>query len=193
MVDRSAIGRRSKRKGSNNERTVTKLLETWWGSGQWSRSPQSGAFGTRAGAEFKANGDIITTAKDWLFCVECKQAENWSLDQLLTAPKSAIYQFWQQTVEETPKNLVPMLIIGKNHVDRLVILDESYFSQLIQPWEDIPHFILRQGLVSIITLVIFPLKEMLKMPPAAFGRTKKDDECGVINMLNMNKLQVNEV
>ena len=115
---RVKAGKKSKRKGNSNERAVAKLLATWWGAGEFMRTPSSGGWGRskQVRDDFNAAGDIVTTATDFPFCVEVKSEERWELEQLLTSPETCpIARWWKQAVEETPVGKSPLLLFTRKH------------------------------------------------------------------------------
>ena len=82
----------SREKGARGERALVKKFEAWWGA-EFFRTPGSGAFATRGfdSEELSLAGDIITLDESFPFCVECKNAEGWHLEQLLTTKKCVSY------------------------------------------------------------------------------------------------------
>lgn len=170
---RVRAGKRSKTKGNANEREIAKLFKEWWGHGEWARTPSSGGWATKQVREgFRTCGDILTTAEDFPFCVEAKHQKRWDLVQLLTAPKSLLYKFWAQAVEETPSGLLPLLVVHKNNRERLVITRESVFCDTV-----IQHVHLRLCRSQTEeTLVILKLSDLFLMHPALFARSCTDDE-----------------
>lgn len=179
---RVKAGKKSKNKGSNNERAIAKLFEAYWGHGTWARTPGSGGWSTSNNREaFRTCGDIITTATDFPFCIELKKQEGWTLDQLLHNEKCIIYQWWEQTITATPAGLVPLLIVARNHHLPVAIFHTVHVKQLIDkvgefnkakepilPWEIGPHFKFNQLLDSDWTIV--PLISFFRCNPDYFGR-----------------------
>lgn len=168
---RVRAGKKSRTKGGTNEREIAKLFKAWWGSGEWARTPSSGGWATKSVREgFRTCGDVLTTALDFPFCIEAKKQEGWCLDQLLTADKSALYKFWDQTVEETPDSLIPMLVVNRNHVERLVIVERSVFGSMSLHF---PHLRLH-GTRLGECLVIFRLSDLFEHDPSVFSRNYND-------------------
>ena len=138
---RVAAGKKSRRKGSANENQLAKLFKGWWGEGKWARTPSSGGWATPAHREsFRTCGDIITTDTVFPYCIEAKKEEGWDLDQLLTAPRSRLYRWWDQVTGETPEGMTPMLVAGRNRRERLVVTP----CLLIEEWASmypalVPH------------------------------------------------------
>jgi len=177
---RVAAGKKSKRKGGSNERKLAKEFKEWWGYGEWVKTPVSGGWSSPAvREEFRTCGDIMTTALDFPFCVEAKHQEKWELMQLFTAPKSAIFQFWEQTVDETPEGTMPLLVIRRNHREPLVL---GWASQLGPYAAGAPHFVacdtfpVPENFEDIGTdVVILSLKDFFRINPEHFGRTLPDE------------------
>ncbi|MCH7846220.1 MAG: DUF91 domain-containing protein [Acidobacteria bacterium] len=68
----------SRNKGNKGEREVVKMLQPWWQKIERScafvRTPVSGGWGGPSlRSEFRASGDLMTTAKLWPFAVEVKR------------------------------------------------------------------------------------------------------------------------
>jgi len=172
LTDHSAIGRRSKRKGSSNERQIAKILQEYWGHGSWARTPASGgwAYGKHKEA-FNTAGDIITTAPDWPWCCELKKHEGWTLDQLLHNEKPEFFNWWKQCVDATPDGQIPLLIAGRNRIPPIVAFDPLHYFKVFDnlPWLPKQHFDVKLDNNSFI---IMGLQEFLTINPVEFGRDK---------------------
>lgn len=170
---RVAAGRKSKRKGNNNERTLAKKLQKWWGHGEWARTPSSGGWATKAVREaFKTCGDITTTAQDFPFCVEAKKQERWCIDQLLTGTAPIIWTWWKQTVEETPPGLIPLLVAGRNHMPDICMIRSKalYDAGFDKAWDVLslkPYMIL---ILAGEEYALFPLESLLSVDPRLLGK-----------------------
>lgn len=124
----------SRDKGARGERDVLKRFEEWWNPNneenkKFFRTPGSGGLHTM-GFRFQGidiSGDITTPDSQFPFTVEVKNCEGWHLEQLLTAPKSDIYKWWAQAVEETPEGRIPLLIFKKNRHPQLFAMRRSDF------------------------------------------------------------------
>lgn len=153
----------SRRKGQTAERKLVKLFEKWWGS-PFFRTPGSGAFATRGFMNMDLQnmaGDIVTTDPQFPFCVESKKVEGWTLEQMLTSDKTLMHEWWAQTVAETPKGKIPLLVFTKNHAATFVMM-HMYHPSLLPPG-------IRCFYVN--TEVIFCLDDLFK--------TQKSDWIGV--------------
>lgn len=176
---RQAAGRKSRRKGAGFELKIAKEFEAWWGKGHFRRCPSSGGWSTPAARDgFNTNGDIITTNRDFPWCIENKNCEGWTLDQLLLNDGCIIHTWWEQTVDETPDDLKPMLIFKKNHQKPMVMVfadvQESFGAMLVDK--------LPQGFRKFFTLdrnkravVIFALEDLFKIRPEMVGRTDENE------------------
>lgn len=106
----------SRAKGGNAEREIAKLLGEWW-KAEFARTPMSGGFATKSFRnDWSAEGDISTPDKTFPFSVEVKRREGWTLDHILTAEKSPIWEWWQQAVDQSSDTgRQPLLIFRRNH------------------------------------------------------------------------------
>lgn len=125
------IGKKSKSKGSRGERITRDKFTEWWGS-KFTSSPQSGAFATRTQFSSMA-GDLVTDDESFPFCVENKNQEDWTLEELFTAPSSRLFEFWKQTVGQTPEGKIPMLVFTKNYRPLFFMLPLVTFASVIAP------------------------------------------------------------
>jgi hypothetical protein len=184
---RVAAGKKSKRKGNNNEIQLAKQLRDYWGKGEWARTPSSGGWATATTREaFRTCGDIITTATDWPFCVEAKKQEGWTLDQLIHNRSPIVLEWWAQTLSETPPGMTPLLIAGRNHVGRVVIFSVTLLKKLTSrfadpndplfdsPWGCWPWYLWDPGVFDLagIPLGMISLDNFLKIDPKIFGRVE---------------------
>lgn len=173
--NRVRAGKHSRTKGASNERALAKQFKEWWGEGEWARTPSSGGWATPQHREgFRAVGDIMTTDRSFPFCIEAKKQEKWHLEQLLTNDKCIIWEWWQQAVDETPGFMRPLLVIGRNHVKPIAILENkhtSYGMELL--WTDkartFPHFLMPDR-YGAKTLIMLSLKNFFEINPDYFGR-----------------------
>lgn len=177
---RVAAGRKSRTKGANAERQLAKLFATWWGKGEWARTPLSGGWATKEHREgFAVHGDIITTAKDFKFSIENKKQEGWTLDQLLHNEKCIILDWWKQACDETPKELVPLLVISRNHIPPSVVFSANWVTNRIWkftiandpclPHEHLKHMEYDTGEFGD-NLTIMTLEDFFKINPKYMGR-----------------------
>jgi hypothetical protein len=115
----------SRDKGARGERKALKLLEKWWGS-DFAKTPSSGGFKTKKfRQEWNSEGDIVTPDKTFPFAVEVKWWEGWSLDQILTAPKTSIWSWWEQAKRETSEGRFTLLVFKKNRQDFFMMTKEE--------------------------------------------------------------------
>lgn len=137
---------RSRGKGKTGEREVAKMLEAWWCTMvepcKFKSTPQSGGFGGAAAADvrgdFKIAGDLMTTAKKWLFCVEVKRREQGVLKRLYEMKPSPVWGWWRQCVKAAKEEgRVPLLFFRRNREEWIVMLPRLQFGGLVprlDPW-----------------------------------------------------------
>lgn len=182
---RVAAGKKSRSKGSNNERAVAKEFEAWWQHGQWARTPLSGGWASKDAREgFRTCGDIITTAADFPFCIELKKQEGWFLDQLIHNDKCVVLEWWKQAVDESPKGLIPLLVMARNHVPQAVVFQLEMLEALCVKvkwsgsdgwlWSNHPLLVLEFPRDRHGMLVVMSLENFFKISPEAFGRRLPD-------------------
>jgi len=114
----------SRQKGSRGEREVAHIIQEWWRklerTAEFIRTPLSGGWqpNKKAAAHFKANGDLMTTAAFFPFCVEVKWREQWSVDNFLDGKPTAPWAWWVQTCTAAAKQDgdVPMMWMRKNRI-----------------------------------------------------------------------------
>lgn len=183
---RVRAGKKSKTKGNSNERKIALQFKEYWQHGEWARTPASGGWATAAHREaFRTCGDVITTATDFPFCLELKKQEAWRLEQILsTDSKCKIFEWWDQTVGETPKGFVPLLIVSRNFVDPIVIFNGEWFVKEFKQymkegdpcyeWQLHPHIYFDHGMLHAVdkpeSLFLLTLDNFFKIHPKYFGR-----------------------
>ena len=107
-------------KGKVAEREVAKMLQEWWRQVepdcQFVRTPCSGGWSTpQVRTDFRASGDIMTTATAWPFTVEVKRREAWSPRNLIEGRRSPVWGWWKQSQREAIElNCEPMLWLRRN-------------------------------------------------------------------------------
>ena len=154
---RVAAGKKSRRKGAGFELQAAKDFQAWWGKGSFARSPSSGGWGQKpVRDDFRACGDVITTAEDFPWVIECKNQEGWTLDQLLLNEKCIIWSWWKQVTEETSDGLIPMLVFKKNRQPPMVMVPEGSY-----PFSDKYFTVITEKEV----LNIFALSDLFKANP----------------------------
>jgi len=164
----SRAGASSRRKGHGFERLVAKKLQKWWNQDgkykyEFKRTPQSGGSSLKQG--WGLAGDIATTATNWPYHVECKNAPGSfkGLHQFFSAEKFVFWDWLVQCRKDCPE--------GK----RIVVI----FNRFDQPtWCACPHegFIgpvldkMNVGYFKLVhrahgTLYIWTLDDMLLSTP----------------------------
>lgn len=123
-------------KGSAFERDISKYLSKWLTGEerpyQFWRSPASGMLGTVYRENEDLKGDIIPIDKEvktwWPVVIECKNGyPKTSFHQHFQDVKFGIKDFWLQTVNEIPKDKLPMLIYRKK--GRKIIIGIDKYTQ----------------------------------------------------------------
>ncbi len=107
----------SRSKGKRGERDIAKMLEAWWGS-KFTSTPMSGGFATKGFRDdWNASGDVVTPDLTFPFCVEVKWREGWDLLQVLKSTETSIpiWEWWDQTLRETPEGKIPFLVFKRNN------------------------------------------------------------------------------
>ena len=110
----SRVGASARRKGANFERLIAKKLKKWWpGDHDFKRTPQSGGSALKEGWDLA--GDIATTAKDFQWHIECKNApgsfQGWH--QFFTSSKFKFWEWLQQAIKDRPDDKYILLIINR--------------------------------------------------------------------------------
>jgi len=110
----------SRAKGKRGEREVAALLRAWWSQyepdAQFASTPGSGGWSTaKMREEFRATGDICTTAQRFPFAIEVKYRQGWSLRNFEHGFASPVWGWWAQAVREAKEaKAEPMLWVRKN-------------------------------------------------------------------------------
>ena len=121
-------GINSRDKGRRGETQALEQLKDWWGS-EFARTPSSGGFKTKKfRQDWNAEGDIVTPDQTFPFAVEVKWQEEWTLDQLLTAPKTKVWDWWEQAKRETADDRLTLLVFKKNRQPWFVMMRETYLN-----------------------------------------------------------------
>lgn len=124
----------SRAKGSKAERVVAALCEEWWQQLEpgckFRRTPGSGGWGGKPDADvrahFRVGGDLMTTAKQWPFCVEVKFREGWSFENFLFGDASPVWGWWEQ-VEVAARNegTAPLLFFRNRALPWLLMTQDD--------------------------------------------------------------------
>lgn len=128
-------GLNSKKKGASYERTIAKLLSTWWGA-EFHKTPASGAL--RWGVDNRVVGDIVapTDAEKFPFVVECKKREQWNFLQIIKGTGEFI-SYWEQVNEDVlrleDKDMQPLVVMAKNHQPNLYVIRKEVHDKLGLP------------------------------------------------------------
>lgn len=155
MVDRSKVGKKSKRKGKKYESRVSSLLTNFTGV-KFRRVPCSGGFnktGGRVILEHIFSGDVICEDRQFRYSIEAKYRKDISLTALLKNPKTAaLAKYWKQCVDDANSNkLKPMMFFKPNTNSDWVCLsieDAKYVGLLkakhmrLEVFNDLPNILL---------------------------------------------------
>lgn len=130
------MGVNGKRKGSKNERGVSKLFETWTGF-EFARTPGSGGLHWKGRAD--TSGDIVCISKEekdnFPFSIEAKSYKEINFEHLLYLDNPDILKFWEQAkadAEEHEKE--PLLFMRYNGLPRdfhFVGINLSLFNKIM--------------------------------------------------------------
>lgn len=142
-------GKKSSDKGKTFERRIAKVLSDWCGI-ELIRTPMSGAWqGT--------SGDILPKSRSQFFpfLIECKNQEDWSLEQLLAGVGP--FQSWLKQVYQEMERDVAMghecksflLIFTRNHKPDYIAM--SYSS----PWAALDNYMVVDGCIYVSELQPF--------------------------------------
>lgn len=117
---RQKLGKRSKNKGNNFERTVAKKFKKAYDE-ELVRTPQSGGFAKKSAKADDFRGDIVPADEDvdLAIHVECKNHKTWSLPA-----------WFKQSEEDCPKGKIPVVIFHKDgtSTDYIALKLEDFFS-----------------------------------------------------------------
>lgn len=137
----------SKQKGSAAEREVAKICQVWWQriepGCEFVRTPLSGGWSTpKLRGEFKAAGDLMTTARRWPFTTEIKRREAWSMRPLVAGRTSPVWAWWGQVLTAAAEeDRRPLLWFRHNREPWLVMVHDAVTKGLgLEPvieWPDL--------------------------------------------------------
>jgi len=106
-LNRSNLGKRSRRKGGNYERKVKALLKEWLGI-DLERTPLSGGFAKSRNLK-SVKGDLNTLDEgvEFLLHIECKDQKRWALKE-----------WWKQATDDCPKEKVPLVFLHQSQENK---------------------------------------------------------------------------
>lgn len=117
----------SRTKGNTFERKVCKILNEFFGTTEFIRSPGSGAFSTTHNLpdHLKFSGDLITP-KTFKYTIECKKGYNKENIGSIFNPKSDLISFIDQAEKDSSKiNKNFLLIMQQDRKEILCLLNEK--------------------------------------------------------------------
>lgn len=128
-TDHSKVGKRSIRKGKTYERRCAKLL-TEFTKTNFRKTPGSGGFNKQGGVSVREElfcGDLICDKKDFLFCIEAKNRDEFSFTALLKSPETAAFtKWWYQCVSDAKRaDLKPLMFFKPNIRDDFIVMTLS--------------------------------------------------------------------
>jgi hypothetical protein len=165
----SRAGASSRRKGANFERNIAKKLKKWWpGNHDFKRTPQSGGSALKEG--WGLAGDVATTAPDFRFHIECKNAPG-SFKGLhnLFSSASALWKWWGQAENECPNDKTPLLIVNR--------FDQSTWCMSTNTWYQLDEVLDRAHIPFLrfwgldsngMILYVWKLDDMLESDPGVW-------------------------
>ena len=118
-------GRR--RKGNSNELKISKQLTKWAnGKAVFTRSPNSGAWGSTHGVHSTISGDIATEAEEWPISFELKNHEAFTSMDKIYHSSTLITDFWQQNIGDAKRtHKVPLLLLHRNRSAQYAVVPYS--------------------------------------------------------------------
>ncbi len=121
----------SRSKGQRGERSCRDIFNKWWGPG-FTRTPSSGGLATILHrGDLNVAGDISTTDPSFPWVVEVKHHESVSVEHILTAKKSPIYDWWKQaSAAAMLEHKEPLLLFRKNNSAWLYMMQSKQAAQL---------------------------------------------------------------
>jgi hypothetical protein len=161
-------------KGRRAELEVAALVQAWWDplepGCRFVRTPQSGGWhGPDVRAEFKAGGDLMTTAKRWPFSVEVKRREKWNLDNLMAGWPSPAWGWWEQCCTAAREDgRLPLLFLRKSREPWWAVLDRGFEKLFGHPSLPAADAVERLNLTR--APVIYPAAKVLESDPARVAR-----------------------
>lgn len=192
---RSEIGRYSRNKGSRYERDVCKKLGKFFYDDPKSFSRYGVEMGVNVPGDFgpcipnniAKSFDLI---KDFPFCFEAKNREEWEFHSLLTNPtKSHLFHYWEQAVNQSERfGKIPFLIFTKNYMPDFGMLDVTAIYQSDCGQFVIPNVylatIIKVSYLKKYTLTIFKLDEFIEVNQSmTYIRTMRDNYRKIINAM----------
>lgn len=156
-------------KGKVAEREVAALLAKWWAPLEpgcaFVRTPASGGWQAPAvRAEFRACGDIMTTASRFPWCVEVKRREGWAWGPLLAGKPSPVLKWWSQASRDAQAaELSPMLWFRHNNESWWVMLRSYERAASVVP----QRYLVRLGAGEVLVHSV----SLLSLDPATLVRS----------------------
>lgn len=120
----------SKKKGSEYELKIAKVLSKWWGE-EFHRTPMSG--GLHWQKDNRVAGDIVTPPDSkYPWVTELKKREAWEFSQLIRGT-GEMEKYWEQVTGDCQRTgLRPLLIFSKNYEPNYLMLELSVFNIIME-------------------------------------------------------------
>lgn len=136
LIDRSKIGKKSKRKGKTYERRCAKILIDYTGI-NFRSTPASGGFNKQGGVTIREElfcGDLICDNPNFRFCVEAKNRQEFSITALLKNPETAAFsKWWYQCIDDAKRvGLKPLMFFKPNRQDDCVVLTHEDYAEIFK-------------------------------------------------------------
>lgn len=127
----------SRTKGNSFERKVCKILNEYFNTTEFIRSPGSGAFSTTHNLpeHLKFSGDLITP-KMFKYTIECKKGYNKENIGSIFNPKSDLISFIQQAEKDASKIQKNFLIIFQQDRKDILCLFNEYKSPALATYAE---------------------------------------------------------
>lgn len=141
MVDRHKTGARAKRKGTSLEQKTATALSKWYNETAkkplkkaFYRVPASGAL--QWSINMNVDGDVIADPViKFNYCIECKNVEGWSMENIMRGNKYFPKWLAQSVREGANIKKVPLLVFSKNYANDMVMAPyNSKLTELIDPY-----------------------------------------------------------
>lgn len=142
-------GKGSKTKGSSFERKIAKLFgeKLFNNPNALKRTPLSGGGAWKG--DIQLNPESELSPKEFIYCIECKNNEQWNLYSLFQPnTKPIVFTWWEQTIKACPKGKIPLLVMSKNFYPIFVM------SNQIEEPKDSNYIVIKKNNQKFIILTL---------------------------------------
>lgn len=159
-----------RRKGSTAELEVAKLLQGWWQihepTAKFVRVPLSGGWSTaQVRGEFRASGDLMTTAATFPFTIEVKRREAFAWQNVFEGRRSPVWKWWEQAVAQGVESGLTPLLWARRKAEDWRVIAEPEVGRLLQDWHIPARQVKTVRTPGRWSLVVFPAACLLSVPP----------------------------